>query len=102
MVFSALIFSLITICSLGCTSIIGRTAAADTTAVSTTAAESIAVAKSGERIGRDCFRHGYCHLGCCLCDPSVGSKLGAEPVSFSSTPSFSCGYLNRACFCIRG
>ena len=30
--------------------------------------------------------------------PFGGSKLGAGRESFSSFPSFSCGYQNRACF----
>ena len=37
-------------------------------------------------------------LGTSLIFPFGGNKLGAGPGSFSSFPSFSCGYQNRACF----
>jgi hypothetical protein len=49
-------------------------------------------------IERDCSQHGYFLPNLFHFFPSVGSKLSAEPKSFFSILSFSCGYLNKACF----
>jgi hypothetical protein len=69
------------------------------------AIQSTVTAAESVEIELDCYQHSYClhhHLGCFQCDPFAGSKLGAEPVSSFSTPSFSCGYQSRACFCTHG
>ena len=49
-------------------------------------------------VGKTHLRGSMMKLGTVLIYPSGGSRLGAGPGSFSSFPSFSCGYQNRACF----